>query len=114
MFRALQQHPEPLNVVPGGLWSVLNRFYELFERLGRQLSPPGSLWSSQEASCEPQTAAWNVWAINSSAQKAKWCSQTAQSSKQRANCIIEKAEDNGIFFALSVVKVAPQARPRTT
>ena len=68
----------------------------------------------QEASFEPQTAAWNVSRINSSAQKAKWCPQAAQYSKQRANCSIEKAEDNGIFFALSEVKVAPQVRLKTT
>ena len=68
----------------------------------------------QAASCEPQTAAWNASKVNSSAQKAKWWSQTAPPSKQRAGCSIEKAEDNGIFVALSVVKVAPQARPKTT
>ena len=52
--------------------------------------------------------------ITSSAQRAKRYVQTAQSSEQTANSSIEKAEDNGIFFALSVVKVAPQARPKTT
>ena len=52
--------------------------------------------------------------INSRAQKAKWCPSSAESSKQSTNCIIEKAEDNAIFFVLSVVKVAPQARPKTT
>ena len=71
-------------------------------------SPLGSLYSAQETSFEPQTAAWNVSKI------AKWCAQTAQSSKQRADCSIEKAEDNGIFFTLSVGKVVPQARAKTT
>ena len=52
--------------------------------------------------------------ITSSAQRAKWCAQRAQSSEQTANSRIEKAEDNGTFFAMSVVKVAPQARPKTT
>ena len=70
-------------------------------------SLPDSLCSVRAASCEPLTAAWNVFTINSIAQKAKWCAQTAISSKQRANCSTEKAEDHGIFFALSVVKVAP-------
>ena len=51
--------------------------------------------------------------ITSSAQRAKRCAQTAQSSEQTADSSIEKAEDNGIF-ALSVVEVAPQARPKTT
>ena len=53
--------------------------------------------------------------ITSSAQRTKWCIQRAQSSEQTSDSSIEKAEDNGIiFFALSVVKVAPQARPKTT
>ena len=51
--------------------------------------------------------------ITSSAQRAKWCAQRAQASEQTADSSIEKAEDNGIF-ALSVVKVALQARPKTT
>ena len=46
-----------------------------------------------KASCEPQTAAWSY--------------QTAQSSKQKANFSIEKGEDNAVFFAFIVVKVAP-------
>ena len=103
-----------MNVVPDAIWLVPAAIEELFDVLGSQMSPPDSLCDAQAASCEPLTAAWNASKVNSSAQKVKWWSQTAQSSKQRADCSMENAEDNGIFVALSVVKVAPQARPKTT
>ena len=83
----------------------LERFGELFEGLGRQLSPPGSLWSVQAASCEPQTAAWNASNINSSAENAKLWSQTAPSSEQTANWSIEKASSK-VKTALSSCRSA--------
>ena len=113
MFRALQERPEALNAHLCVFWIISEAIWGAFECLGRQLSLPDSLWSVQAASCEPQTAAWSVFMITSSTQRAKWCAQTMQSSEQTADSSIEKAEDNGIF-ALSVVKVAPQARPKTT
>ena len=114
MFRLLRERPEALNARLGQLWIVSEAILGAFEHLGRHLLPQGSFGSAQEASCDVHTAAWNVSKIHSSAQKAKWCPQTTQSSKQGANCSIEKAEDNGIFFEFSVVKVSPQARPKAT
>ena len=91
MFRALQERPETLNARHGFVWGVSEAILKLFERLGHQLSPPGSLWSVQAASRKPLTVAWSVLMINSSAQRAKWTDQTSPSSEQTANWSIEKA-----------------------
>ena len=78
------------------------------------MSPPGSLWSTQEASGEPQTVAWNVLKINSSSQEPPRQRDLASREPIIAfRKLKTMVSDNIIFFTLSVVKVAPQARPKT-